>query len=319
MEMANKTRPGTHPWEAPLSQPSELCPSSALSPPHCPLICPYVDAVADGAQRRAEVTAPHPPLPQPPAGHGIADGSRLVQCDFPLVAGCNPCWLLLITFFSPSCLGMASRMSCSISRGGDEADRPGGARTLAALFGDRADTGSPPACRDLSHSPGTLQDDSSSAVTSAAPSALVVCPAGARGFVCTDFAWTISSTTLVPFPSPPFPTLFPCSGISEGQKQNWRESSALENRAQERKDTVGFCWLVLSWKKSAESYSGLCSSPRAMTLGRLLAPREAQHRDSTSQSCPGRLLCAQDRAWKVLGLLCPSDLQPWLLTRVGCR
>lgn len=123
MEMANKTRPGTHPWEAPLSQPSELCPSSALSPPHCPLICPYVDAVADGAQRRAEVTAPHPPLPQPPAGHGIADGSRLVQCDFPLVAGCNPCWLLLITFFSPSCLGMASRMSCSISRGGDEADR----------------------------------------------------------------------------------------------------------------------------------------------------------------------------------------------------
>lgn len=243
MEMANKTRPGTHPWEAPLSQPSELCPSSALSPPHCPLIYPYVDAVADGAQRRAEVTAPHPPLPQPPAGHGIADGSRLVQCDFPLVAGCNPCWLLLITFFSPSCLGMASRMSCSISRGGDEADRPGGARTLAALFGDRADTGSPPACRDLSHSPGTLQDDSSSAVTSAAPSALVVCPAGTRGFVCTDFAWTISSMTLVPFPSPPFPTLFPCSGISEGQKTKLERELCLGKQSSGKKR---HSWVLLA-------------------------------------------------------------------------
>lgn len=318
--MANKTRPGTHPWEAPLSQPSELCPSSALSPPHCPLICPYVDAVADGAQRRAEVTAPHPPLPQPPAGHGIADGSRLVQCDFPLVAGCNPCWLLLITFFSPSCLGMASRMSCSISRGGDEADRLEVPGPLLPFL----ETGLTPALLQPAGISLTLQEPSKMTAAQQSPLQLprhswfvLLGPEG----LC---------ALILPGPSPARPSspspallsplyLFPCSGISEGQKQNWRESSALENRAQERKDTVGFCWLVLSWKKSAESYSGLCLSPRAMTLGRLLAPREAQHRDSTSQSCPGRLLCAQDRAWKVLGLLCPSDLQPWLLTRVGCR
>lgn len=41
---------------------------------------------------------------------------RLVKHGFPLV---NPCWLLLITFFSSTCLEMTTRMTCS--RDGREA------------------------------------------------------------------------------------------------------------------------------------------------------------------------------------------------------
>lgn len=131
----------------------------------------------------------------------------------------------------------------------------------------------------------------------------------------------ICSTIFLPFPSPPFPTLsyLPGLGFLRGKKKIWRESSVLENRAQERKATTGFCWVVLSWQKAWSRFQGFARHPRQChweAAGPEGGTAQGLHEPQPSWTfavCSGQGLAALR---KILGLLCPSDLQPWLLIRV---
>lgn len=124
----------------------------------------------------------------------------------------------------------------------------------------------------------------------------------------------IPSTIFLSFPSPallsPFSYLHGLGFLRA--KKPWTETFVLENRAQERKATIGFCWVVFCpGKKCGVDFRALLLIPGNVT-GKAAGPEggaaQGLHEPElpwTFAACSGQGLAA---LWKILGLLCPSDL-----------